>query len=129
MPADELPKLGGAVVLSLAIVIGILVTGLAELMLAMLEDVSAASAIAEAYPATDVNEVVSIAGPAVALAAGLWLLLRGWRGTDRGYTAEVGSGLVLVGVGFLLLINRFTALNGPLAFMNDFIAAAERALQ
>ena len=42
---------------------------------------------------------------------------------------EVGSGLVLVGVGFLLVINRFTALNGPLAFMNDFIAAAERALQ
>src|SRR5262245_45226681 len=42
---------------------------------------------------------------------------------------EIGSGLVLVGVGFLLVINRFTALNGPLAFMNDFIAAAERALQ
>jgi cytochrome c-type biogenesis protein len=42
---------------------------------------------------------------------------------------EVGSGLVLVGVGFLLVINRFTALNGPLAFLNDFIASAERALQ
>ena len=42
---------------------------------------------------------------------------------------EIGSGLVLVGVGFLLVINRFTALNGPLAFMNDFITAAERALQ
>jgi len=42
---------------------------------------------------------------------------------------EVGSGLVLVGVGFLLAINRFTALNGPLAFLNDFIASAERALQ
>ena len=34
-----------------------------------------------------------------------------------------------MGVGFLLMINRFTALNGPLAFMNDFIASAERALQ
>jgi len=42
---------------------------------------------------------------------------------------EIGSGLVLMGVGFLLMINRFTALNGPLAFMNDFIASAERALQ
>jgi cytochrome c-type biogenesis protein len=42
---------------------------------------------------------------------------------------EIGSGLVLVGVGFLLAINRFTALNGPLAFMNQFIAATERALQ
>ena len=42
---------------------------------------------------------------------------------------EIGSGLVLVGVGFLLVINRFTALNGPLAFLNDFIASAERALQ
>jgi cytochrome c-type biogenesis protein len=42
---------------------------------------------------------------------------------------EVGSGLVLVGVGFLLVINRFTALNGPLAFMNHWIAATERALQ
>jgi cytochrome c-type biogenesis protein len=42
---------------------------------------------------------------------------------------EVGSGLVLVGVGFLLATNRFTALNGPLAFMNQWVAAAERALQ
>jgi cytochrome c-type biogenesis protein len=42
---------------------------------------------------------------------------------------EVGSGLVLVGVGFLLVINRFTVLNGPLAFMNHWIAATERALQ
>jgi cytochrome c-type biogenesis protein len=42
---------------------------------------------------------------------------------------EIGSGLVLVGVGFLLLVNRFTALNGPLSFLNDFITAAERALQ
>ncbi|TMA36597.1 MAG: cytochrome c biogenesis protein CcdA [Deltaproteobacteria bacterium] len=42
---------------------------------------------------------------------------------------EIGSGLVLVGVGVLLATNRFTALNGPLAFLNDFIASAERALQ
>ena len=66
-------------------------------------------------------------------------LLAGWSierfleataGVRRHFHAlEIGSGLVLVGVGFLLVINRFTALNGPLAFMNDFIAAAERALQ
>jgi len=66
-------------------------------------------------------------------------LIAGWS-IERFFTAfarvkrhfralEVGSGLVLVGVGFLLVINRFTALNGPLAFMNDFISAAERALQ
>ncbi len=42
---------------------------------------------------------------------------------------EIGSGLVLVGVGCLLATNRFTALNAPLAFMNHWIAAAERALQ
>jgi cytochrome c-type biogenesis protein len=42
---------------------------------------------------------------------------------------EIGSGLVLVGVGFLLVTNRFTALNGPLAFLNDFIASAEHALR
>ena len=66
-------------------------------------------------------------------------LIAGWS-IERFFTAfarvkrhfralEIGSGLVLVGVGFLLVINRFTALNGPLAFMNDFITAAERALQ
>jgi cytochrome c-type biogenesis protein len=42
---------------------------------------------------------------------------------------EIGSGLVLVGIGFLLMVNRFSALNGPLSFLNDFIAAAERSLQ
>ncbi len=66
-------------------------------------------------------------------------LVAGWS-IERFFTAfarvkrhfralEIGSGLVLVGVGFLLAINRFTMLNGPLAFLNDFITSAERALQ
>jgi len=42
---------------------------------------------------------------------------------------EIGSGLVLVGVGLLLVTNRFTALNSYFSFLNDFITAAERALQ
>ena len=42
---------------------------------------------------------------------------------------EVGSGLVLVGVGLLLVTNRFTALNSLFAFLGDWITAAERALQ
>jgi cytochrome c-type biogenesis protein len=42
---------------------------------------------------------------------------------------ELGSGLVLVGVGFLLMTNRFTAFNSQFQFLNDFITATERALQ
>jgi cytochrome c-type biogenesis protein len=42
---------------------------------------------------------------------------------------QVGSGLVLVGVGLLLVTNRFTVLNRRFSFLNDFINAAERALQ
>ncbi len=42
---------------------------------------------------------------------------------------EIGSGIVLVAVGFLLLTNRFTLLNSQFAFMNEWLTAAERALQ
>ena len=42
---------------------------------------------------------------------------------------EIGSGLVLVGVGLLLVTNRFTALNSQFQFLNEFITSAERALQ
>lgn len=42
---------------------------------------------------------------------------------------EIGSGLVLVGVGGLLVADRFTALNSQFQFLNDWITAAERALQ
>jgi cytochrome c-type biogenesis protein len=42
---------------------------------------------------------------------------------------ELASGLVLVGVGLLLVTNRFTALNSQFQFMTDLINAAERALQ
>lgn len=42
---------------------------------------------------------------------------------------ELGSGLVLVGVGLLLMTNRFTALNSQFQFLNDFITATERAIQ
>jgi cytochrome c-type biogenesis protein len=42
---------------------------------------------------------------------------------------EIASGLVLVGVGFLLLTNHFTALNRQFQFLNEWITSAERALQ
>jgi cytochrome c-type biogenesis protein len=42
---------------------------------------------------------------------------------------EVGSGVVLVGVGLLLVTNRFTALNSHFAFLNHWITAVERSLQ
>ncbi|MEE2677686.1 MAG: hypothetical protein VX546_03815, partial [Myxococcota bacterium] len=42
---------------------------------------------------------------------------------------EVVSGVILVGVGLLLVTDRLTWLNTRFAFMNDWITAAERALQ
>lgn len=42
---------------------------------------------------------------------------------------EIASGLILVGVGMLLVTDQFTALNSRFSFMNDFVNAAERALQ
>ena len=42
---------------------------------------------------------------------------------------EVGSGLVLVGVGVLLVTNQLSRLNSRFAFMNEWISAAEKALQ
>jgi cytochrome c-type biogenesis protein len=42
---------------------------------------------------------------------------------------EIGSGLILMAVGFLLLTNRFSALNTRFQFMADWLSAAERALQ
>jgi cytochrome c-type biogenesis protein len=42
---------------------------------------------------------------------------------------EIGSGLILVGVGCLLATDRFTVLNRYFDFLNHFINAAERAIQ
>jgi cytochrome c-type biogenesis protein len=42
---------------------------------------------------------------------------------------EIGSGLILVIVGFLLLTNQFSVLNTRFQFMSDWLSAAERALQ
>jgi cytochrome c-type biogenesis protein len=42
---------------------------------------------------------------------------------------EIGSGLVLVVVGFLLVTNQFSMLNRKFQFLSDWISAAERALQ
>ena len=42
---------------------------------------------------------------------------------------EIGSGLILVGVGFLLVTDQFSALNRRFSFLTDFVNAAERALQ
>jgi len=42
---------------------------------------------------------------------------------------EIGSGLVLVAVGVLLLTDRFTLLNSQFSFMTRWLSAAERALQ
>ncbi len=42
---------------------------------------------------------------------------------------EIGSGLILIGVGGLLLTDQLTVLNRRFAFMNDWITTAEQALQ
>jgi len=42
---------------------------------------------------------------------------------------EVGSGLILVAVGFLLVTDRLSLLNSQFRFMSDWINAAEQALQ
>ena len=42
---------------------------------------------------------------------------------------EVASGMVLVGVGILLATNQLTRLNSQFSFMNDWVSAAEKALQ
>lgn len=42
---------------------------------------------------------------------------------------EIASGVILMGVGFLLLTDQFTALNRRFVFMSEWLTAAERALQ
>jgi len=42
---------------------------------------------------------------------------------------EIGSGLVLVCVGLLLVTDQLTRLNSQFSFMNDWISAAEEALR
>lgn len=42
---------------------------------------------------------------------------------------EIGSGMILVGVGVLLLTDKLSWLNSRFSFMNDWVNAAERALQ
>lgn len=42
---------------------------------------------------------------------------------------EIASGLVLVGVGFLLITNQLALLNSRFAFMSHLVSAAEQALQ
>ena len=42
---------------------------------------------------------------------------------------EIGSGLVLMFVGFLLVTDQFSALNSRFQFMGEWISAAENALQ
>ncbi|MEM7413598.1 MAG: cytochrome c biogenesis protein CcdA [Myxococcota bacterium] len=48
---------------------------------------------------------------------------------DHFHKLELASGFVLVGVGFLLVTDQFTALNRYFSFLNDFINAAEKAIQ
>jgi cytochrome c-type biogenesis protein len=42
---------------------------------------------------------------------------------------ELASGIILVGVGFLLMTDQLARLNSHFQFMNEWISAAERALQ
>jgi cytochrome c-type biogenesis protein len=42
---------------------------------------------------------------------------------------EIASGLILVFVGFLLMTNRFTALNSQFRFVSDWLYAVETALE
>lgn len=42
---------------------------------------------------------------------------------------EIASGLILMGVGFLVVTDRLSTLNSRFSFLADFLAAAERSLQ
>ncbi|MFQ5418152.1 MAG: cytochrome c biogenesis CcdA family protein [Myxococcota bacterium] len=42
---------------------------------------------------------------------------------------EIGSGMILVAVGLMLVTDRLTVLNRQFSFMADWVAAAEKALQ
>ena len=56
--------------------------------------------------------------------------LEGFQRVKRHFRAlEITSGLILVGVGFLLITDRLSDLNRRFSFMSDLINAAERALQ
>jgi cytochrome c-type biogenesis protein len=58
------------------------------------------------------------------------LFLEGFSRVKRHFRAlEITSGAILVGVGVLLVADRFSDLNRRFAFMGDWIAAAERALR
>jgi cytochrome c-type biogenesis protein len=73
------------------------------------------------------------AGLAVPFLAAGWSIDAFFRGFGRirlhFRKLEIASGLILVGVGFLLVTDQFSALNRRFSFMSEFINAAERALQ
>ena len=73
------------------------------------------------------------AGLAVPFLAAGWSINSFFRGFQRirlhFRKLEIASGLILVGVGFLLITDQFSALNRRFSFMSEFINAAERALQ
>jgi len=58
------------------------------------------------------------------------VFLEGFSRIKRHFRAlEIMSGVILVGVGMLLVTDRFSDLNRQFSFMSDWINAAERALQ
>jgi cytochrome c-type biogenesis protein len=58
------------------------------------------------------------------------VFLEGFSRIKRHFRAlEITSGVILVGVGMLLVTDRFSDLNRRFSFMSDWINAAERALQ
>ena len=58
------------------------------------------------------------------------VFLEGFSRIRRHFRAlEITSGVVLVGVGVLLISDRFSDLNRKFSFMSEWITAAERALQ
>jgi hypothetical protein len=58
------------------------------------------------------------------------VFLEGFSRIKRHFRAlEITSGVILVGVGMLLVTDRFSDLNRQFSFMSDWINAAERALQ
>lgn len=73
------------------------------------------------------------AGLAVPFLAAGWSIryfFEAFRRIKRHFRAlEIASGSVLVAVGFLLMTDQFTRFNSRFAFMNEWLTAAERALQ
>ena len=100
--AKERLVLGGAILLAASVLVGVLLIGLGELVLATFRQTWAAEA-ADLYPVSGMSQAVPILGSLLAIVAGIVLVRRGWARLEPGYSRELGCGLVVVGAWNLVM--------------------------